>query len=187
MRKGLIAIGATAFAVLAPTGVSIASDDPGNGQGPPRDSAIGSGTSGNMKVAFAAFGGPSPADVTGHFRSGGSILGIKPRPDDPTAFQLEGPVTCLNVKGNEARLVYPVKQGKPEAMENSEIYIFVHDAGKPEQGQSSNDEIGFEILPDTTTPGDDPPSEQNADCNLPFTGGTSKLDKGDITVRDATP
>ncbi len=185
MRKGLVAIGATVLAVLAPAGVSSATHQENGNEGSPRDFAVGGGTSGDTRVGFAAHGGPTDLSgggdpVTGHFRSGGSVLGAGP--DDPTEFQLEGPVTCLNVEGNQARLIYPVKRGSPELMEQSEIFIFLED----NEANGRKDRVGFEILPDTNDP-DDPPSEQDVGCLQPFTGVTSELEKGDIKVHDATP
>jgi len=190
MRKGLVAIGATVLAVLAPAGVSSATHQENGNQGSPRDFAVGGGTSGDTRVGFGAHGGPTLAlggrdPVTGHFRSGGSVLKL-PDGTDVGEFQLEGPVTCLNVKGNQARLIYPVKQGRPEFMESTEIFIFLEDNRKPGEADGPRDKIGFGILPDLNDP-DDPPSEQDVGCLLPFTGATSDLEKGDITVHDAIP
>ena len=192
MKKGLIAIGATVVAVLAPVAVSSASHQENGEQGSPRDFAVGSGSSGDTRVGFAAHGGPTDLSgggdpVTGHFRSGGSVLKL-PDGTDVGEFQLEGPVTCLNVKGNQARLIYPVKQGRPEFMEQSEIFIFLEDNRKPGEadGQKDRDRVGFKILPDEDeTPDDDPPSEQDGECDTEDEGATSELEKGDITVHDA--
>ena len=186
MRKGLVAIGATVLAVLAPAGVSSATHQENGNQGSPRDFAVGGGTSGDTRVAFGAHGGPSALlgggdPVTGHFRSGGSVLGAGP--DDPTEFQLEGPVTCLNVKGKQARLIYPVKRGSPEDMEQSEIFIFLEDNRKPGEADRRKDRVGFKIL-DDETPNDDPPSEQDEECDTGDMGATSELEKGDITVHE---
>jgi len=142
-----------------------------------------------MRVAFAAHGGPTTLlgggdPVTGHFRSGGSALGLGS--GDPTEFQFEGPVTCLNVSGDEARLIYPVKQGRPEAFQKMEIFIYVKDNGKPGKSEGPRDLIGFKIVPVDTTD-DDPPSEQDTGCDTLETGFPMPLEKGDITVRDETP
>jgi hypothetical protein len=187
MRKGLVAIGATVLAVLAPAGVSSATHQEGEGQGSPRDFAVGAGTSGNMRVAFAAHGGPSPADVTGHFRSGGSVLGVRPPSDDPTAFQFEGPVTCLVVGGDEARLFYPIKQAGPDQPgESTGVLIFLRDNGKPQNGQPV-DEIGFVFPVLDETPSSDPSSEQDTSCVAPaITPALLPLDKGDFTIHDAS-
>jgi hypothetical protein len=176
-------------AVFALPGVAAASG------GSPRDSAVGSGTvggksspTGEQHVAFAAFGGPTIFDplngifggdpVTGHFRAGGDF-------GSPlTAFQQEGPVTCLVVEGNQARLVYPNKQAKPEANEAFATLIFLEDNGKARNGQS-RDRIGFALVPDST-PNDDPPSEQDGECVAPVKSPTMMtLTKGDFTIHDA--
>lgn len=172
-------------AVFALPGVAAASG------GSPRDSAVGSGTvgdksTGEQHVAFAAFGGPTIFDplngifggdpVTGHFRAGGDF-------GSPlTAFQQEGPVTCLVVEGNRARLVYPNKQAKPEANEAFATLIFLEDNGKARNGQSP-DRIGFALVSDST-PNDDPPSEQDDEC-VPPVEPTMQLTQGDFTIHDA--
>ena len=89
-----------------------------------RDFAVGGGTLGTpsdptgvQHVDFAASGGPTTFDpfsgiggdpVTGHFRAGGAFdqAGV-------TAFDQEGPVTCLVVSGRRATLVYPNKHASP--------------------------------------------------------------------------
>jgi hypothetical protein len=181
-------------AVFALPGVAAASG------GSPRDSAVGSGTvggksspTGEQHVAFAAFGGPTTLTgiingdpltgiiggdpVTGHFRAGGDF-------GDPlTAFQQEGPVTCLVVEGNQARLVYPNKQAKPEANEAFATLIFLEDNGKARNGESP-DRIGFALVPDST-PDDDPPSEQDGECVPPVESPTMQLTQGDFTIHDA--
>jgi hypothetical protein len=98
--------------------------------------------------------------VTGHFRAGGAF-----DPAGLSKFQQEGPVTCLVVEGNEARLVYPIKRATPEPSEDLEVLIFLEDNGRPEQGQPA-DRIGFAEIPDES-PDDDPPSEQDSECVLP--------------------
>jgi hypothetical protein len=164
------------------------------GQG--RDFAVGGGTLGTpsdptgvQHVDFAASGGPTTFDpfsgiggdpVTGHFRAGGAFdqAGL-------TAFEQEGPVTCLVVEGNQARLVYPLKHASPETNDGLEVLFFAEDNGPPVNGQGV-DRINFVLLPDET-PDDDPPSEQDSECVLPppvpptlFT-----LEKGNITIHDA--
>lgn len=160
----------------------------------PRDSAVGSGTTGGKSsptgqqhVAFAAFGGPTTLlpgifggdPVTGHFRAGGDF-------GNPlTAFQQEGPVTCLVVEGNRARLVYPNKQATPESNEVFDTLIFLEDNGRPQNGQSP-DRIGFVPLIPDETPADDPPSEQDSQCVAPSQSPMmSPLTQGDFTVNDA--
>lgn len=182
--KPWTAIAAVALSsVLAVPGVAEASG------GSPRDSAVGSGTvggksspTGEQHVAFAAFGGPTTVDpltgaiggdpVTGHFRAGGDFG------SSPTAFQQEGPVTCLVVDGNRARLVYPNQQAKPEANEAFDTLIFLEDNGKAHNGQSP-DRIGFALVPHS-------PSEQNSECVAPLQSPTMMpLTQGDFTIHDA--
>jgi hypothetical protein len=161
------------------------------------DFAVGGGTFGDKSeptgvqhVGFAAHGGPTTLNlltggiggdpVTGHFRAGGAFdqLGA-------TAFQQEGPVTCLVVQGNQARLVYPNKNATPEGNREMEVLVFIEDNGPPVNGQS-NDRFGFALIPDET-PDDDPPSEQDSEC-VPPTGVPPTivtLRKGNFTVHDA--
>ena len=159
----------------------------------PRDSAVGAGTvgsksspTGEQHVAFAAFGGPTTlplafdADpVTGHFLARGDFGA------PGTAFRQEGPVTCLVVTGNHARLVYPNKEATPESNEVFDVVISIEDNGRPRNGQS-RDRIGFLLVPDET-PTEDPPSEQDPECLGPLPLPTSTLTRGDFTVRDVQP
>ena len=158
----------------------------------PRDSVVGAGTvgdrsspTGEQHVAFAAFGGPSTfaplfgAPVTGHFLARGDF-GIP-----GSAFRQEGPVTCLVVTGNRARLVYPNKEATPETNEAFDVVISIEDNGRP-QGGESRDRIGFMLVPDET-PTEDPPSEQDDECVTPVPLATSRLTQGDFTVRDVQP
>jgi hypothetical protein len=180
-----IAAGALAFMLVVPSGAV---------GGPPRDSAVGTGTTGSKSsptgeqhVAFAAFGGPttfSPLSgfggdaVTGHFRAGGDFG------SSLTEFQQEGPVTCLVVDGNRARLVYPNKQARPETNEAFDVLIFLEDNGPSGKG-GPPDRIGFVLLPDET-PNDDPPSEQDSECVAPTQFPVMvPLSKGDFRIHDA--
>jgi hypothetical protein len=176
---------------------ALAAASHGSGPGGPQDFAVGGGTTGDRQdptgvqhVDFAARGGPttlgapgSGDPVTGHFRAGGAFdqAGL-------TTFQQEGPVTCLVVDGNRARLVYPVKnattaaEGGAEVLEASEVLFFLEDNGPPKNGQPV-DKIGFELLPDET-PAEDPPSEQDTECIAPSPPPTFQLTKGNLTVHD---
>ena len=170
--------------------------------GPPRDFAVGGGftgdqrpPSGTQQVGFAAFGGPTTFGgpltpvfggdpVTGHFRAGGEFLDPQGGNNEVGEFQQEGPVTCLVVEGNMARLVYPLKQAKPEINEMNEVLIFLEDNGNPKNGRPT-DRIGFALLPDET-PTDDPPSEQDNECVAPLKSpAMSTLTKGNFTIHDA--
>jgi hypothetical protein len=166
--------------------------------GPPRDFAVGGGFTGSesndpfgaQHVGFAAFGGPTtPAgagdSVTGHFRAGGEFLDPPDGNDEVGEFQQEGPVTCLVVSGNSARLVYPIKQGRPEANEVNEVLISLEDNGRPRGGRGV-DRIGFSVLPDET-PNEDPPTEQDDECALPLPPPMSTLTRGDFNIHDAQP
>ncbi len=161
-----------------------------NGQGDSRDFAVGGGTSGDgngpggdQTVGFAAHGGPSPSGdpVTGHFKAGGTFL----VDDQLTRFNQEGPVTCLVVQENEARLFYPVKQSKPDQPnESTGVLIFLRDNGDPSKGDP-RDQIGFAILPDEDP---DRPGEQDAACVAPLvTPALDDLEKGNFTIHDADP
>ncbi len=182
--KPLTAMAAIALSsMLAVSGVAAASG------GSPRDSAVGAGTvgdksspTGEQHVAFAAFGGPSTVNplmgiiggdpVTGHFRAGGDFG------SSLTAFQQEGPVTCLVVDGNRARLVYPNRQAKPETNEAFDTLIFLEDNGKAQNGKS-RDRIGFSLVPDS-------PAEQDAGCVAPVQSpAMMPLTQGDFRIHDA--
>jgi hypothetical protein len=174
-------------AVLVP---GLAGASHGSGSGGTRDFAVGSGTTGDQSeptgvqhVDFAASGGPTGDNdgdpVVGHFRAGGAFDQA-----GATEFQQEGPVTCLVVEGNQARLVYPLKHATPEANEASEVLIFLEDNGAPQNGQPT-DELGFVLLPDET-PEDDPPTEQDSECVAPpVTPTLFTLDSGNFTIHDA--
>ncbi len=194
------------FAVLALLSTLIAPAVAGashqGAAGPPRDFAVGGGftgaqrsPSGAQQVGFAAFGGPTTFvdpltpvfggdPVTGHFRAGGEFLDPQGGNNELIEFQQEGPVTCLVVEGNKARLVYPLKQAKPEANEANEVLIFLEDNGNPENGRPT-DMIGFALLADET-PTDDPPSEQDSGCVAPLESPVmSTLSRGNITIHEA--
>ena len=176
--------------------------------GPPRDFAVGGGFTGSesndpmgaQHVGFAAHGGPTTFGaltgfggdpVTGHFRAGGEFLDPSGGNNEVGEFQQVGPVTCLVVERDpvvpgvtRARLVYPIRQGKPEANEINEVLIFLEDNGRPDMGQP-RDRIGFAVLPDET-PDSDPPSEQDQECIAPAQSPVmSTLTKGNFTIHDA--
>lgn len=197
MRRLTIAATA-AFLTLAVPGVAGASHS--QNAGPPRDFAVGGGFTGSesndpmgaQHVGFAAHGGPSTFElltgsdpVSGGFRSGGEFLDPQGGNNEVGGFQQVGPVTCLVVEGNRARLVYPLRQAKPEANEANEILIFLEDNGEP-RGGGRADRIGFEIFPDET-PNEDPPFEQDQECIAPQQGTPlmSTLTKGNFTIHDA--
>ena len=198
MKRTLAASAAALALTLAVPGVAAASHN-GN-SGPPRDFAVGGGFTGDQssndpfgaqRVGFSAQGGPTAFDlltgfsgdpVKGQFLAQGEFVDTD---GNATMFQQEGPVTCLVVEGNRARLVYPLKQARPEANEVNEVLIFLEDNGNPSSGEP-RDRIGFEILPDET-PNDDPPSEQDQEC-VPSQQGTplmSTLTEGNFTIHDA--
>jgi hypothetical protein len=193
---------AAAVALMLLAFPALAGASHGSGPGGGHDFAVGGGTTGDpddptsvQRVDFAARGGPTTLDpftnfgdpVTGHFRAGGEFdqAGI-------TTFQQEGPVTCLVVDDNEARLVYPVKNATadtPEGegvLEASEVLFVVEDNGPPVNGQPV-DKVGFTLLPDEPVPPDDPPSEQDTECAGPTPPATFPLTKGNLTVHEATP
>jgi hypothetical protein len=84
--------------LVVPAG-ALASHNEGGGQGSSRDFAVGTGENEIGRVSFAAHGGPSllGGPVTGHFHAKGAT------PLGP--FNIDGPVTCLNVIGREAGLL----------------------------------------------------------------------------------
>ena len=191
------AVAAGAMALVAIASIpALASASHTGGAGGPRDFAVGGGTTGTpsdptgvQHLDFAASGGPTTFDplsgvggepVAGHFRAGGAFdqAGL-------TAFQQEGPVTCLVVEDNRARLVYTNKQATPaETLEPLEVLIFLEDNGPPTHGQPA-DRVGFVLLPDET-PDDDPPSEQDSECVAPTVTPTMfTLQKGNFTIHDA--
>jgi hypothetical protein len=177
---------------------SVAAASHSRSDGGPRDFAVGGGFTGSesgdpagaQHVGFAAFGGPTTLagiggdPVGGHFRAGGEFVDPQGGGNELVEFEQEGPVTCLVVDGNEARLVYPIKQAKPEANELNEVLIVLQDNGKPQNGESV-DRIAFAVIPDET-PFDDSPEEQDTECVAPVTSPVmSTLTRGDFTVHDA--
>ncbi len=147
---------------------------------------------GAQHVGFAAHGGPTTFDlltgfggdpVTGTFRAGGEFVDPQGGNNELVEFQQVGPVTCLVVAGNKARLVYPLKQAKPETNEVNEVIIFLKDSGNPSGGQP--DRIGFLELPDET-PDSDPPSEQDQECIAPTESPVmAPLTRDNFTTHDA--
>ncbi len=166
---------------LLMSGVTYASHQ-GNGHGSPRDFAVGTGMSGDLRGSFAAHGGPSPFEpVSGHFRGKGELVDTGPPDKGPTAFKFEGPVTCLQVEGNRAGLIYPIKNADPDAFEGQAVYVFVEDNGNPSNGDPP-DRVGFL-----------PPQPLNdllgllGGCPADPTGilNPFPVEKGNITVHDA--
>jgi hypothetical protein len=177
-----------------------ASGSHAGGAGGPQDFAVGGGTTGDrseptsvQRVDFAARGGPTTFDlangfggdpVTGHFRAGGAFDAA-----GATEFEQEGPVTCLVVDDNRARLVYPNKNATPESNEALEVLIFLEDNGPPVNGEPV-DRLGFVLIPDETlfedeTPNEDPPSEQDHECIAPLVNPAMfTLRKGNFTIHD---
>lgn len=199
MKRVLAATVVAASLTLTAPGLATASHEASTG--PPRDFAVGGGFTGSesndpmgaQHVGFAAQGGPTTFDlltgfggdpVTGHFRAGGEFVDPSGGNNEVGEFQQVGPVTCLVVQGKTARLVYPLKQAKPEGNEANEVLIFLEDNGRPKPGQP-RDRIGFAVLPDET-PDSDPPSEQDDECIAPAQSPLmSPLTKGNFTVHDA--
>jgi hypothetical protein len=144
-----------------------ASHQPGGGQESSRDFAVGTGLNEIGRVSFAAHGGPSPIEpVTGHFHAKGEFPGTG-------EFDLQGPVTCLMVAGNEAGLFYPVRD--PDPNEPHGVFIFLRDNGNPTGGDQP-DEIGFvPIAGPITVPPACPPVP-------PAT--LFDLDRGNVTIHD---
>jgi hypothetical protein len=192
MKPGIAAAAIALTTSLGVPALGVASH--AGGSGGPKDFAVGGGTTGNpseptgvQRVDFAASGGPTTFDpiggfggdaITGHFRAGGAF-----DQEGLSAFQQEGPVTCLVVDGNHARLVYPNKNATPESNEELEVLIFLEDNGPPVNGQPM-DKLGFVLLPDET-PADDPPSEQDSECALSSTTpALFTLQKGNFTIHD---
>jgi hypothetical protein len=158
---------ATLFAFLALAGGASASHQQGGGQGSSRDFAVGTGLNEIGRVSFAAHGGPSPLEpVTGHFHAKGATpLG---------EFNIDGPVTCLTVFGNEAALFYPVRNPEPPA-EPDGVFIFLRDNGNPASGDPP-DQIGFIPIAGPIT---EPPV-----CPLVAPGSIFEIERGNFTIHD---
>ncbi len=185
MRRFAAIAAVAALGLLVAAGVATASHQNEEKGGSDRDFAVGGGRSGDDQgpfgettVGFAAHGGPSgQADsdpITGHFTSNGEFL--LETDGNATAFTLEGPVTCLVVDGNEARLFYPVKQSRPDQNEVTGVLISLKDNGDLKDGDPP-DEVGFALVPEEA-PGD-------SACVLPSPPATDELEKGNFTVHDA--
>ena len=172
MKRIATAITLTLVALLGTAGGATASHQEGEGQGSPRDFAVGTGLNEIGRVSFAAHGGPSPLEpVTGHFHARGVFPGTG-------EFDLEGPVTCLTVVGNpfgpdEAGLFYPVRD--PDENEPHGVFIFLRDNGNPAEG--APDQIGF--LP-IVGPITEPPV-----CPaVPPASGVASIERGNFTIHD---
>lgn len=189
MRRFATIAAIAALGLLLAAGVATASHQNEEKGGSDRDFAVGGGRTGDDQgpfgettVGFAAHGGPSgEADsdpITGHFTSTGEFL--VETDGNATAFTLEGPVTCLVVNGNEARLFYPVKQSRPDQNEVTGVLISLEDNGDPKDG-GDPDKVGFALFPEEDP---DPPTERDSACLLDLPA-TDKLEKGNFTVHDA--
>jgi hypothetical protein len=162
-------IAITAAALLAwlviPTG-AFASHSEGQGQGSERDFAVGTGMNEIGRVSFAGHGGPFPEPVSGHFHAKG-VTPLGP-------FNIDGPITCLTVFGNEAGLFYPVKNPEPPA-EPDGVFVFLRDNGNPASGDPP-DQIGF--IP---TPG---PIPVPLGCPPVPPLEIFELERGNVTIHD---
>jgi hypothetical protein len=122
------------------------------------------------RVSFAAHGGPPPLEVTGHFHAKGEF-------PPGNEFNIEGPVTCLDVTGRDAGLFYPVRDperpGEPDG-----VFIYLRDNGNRAQGDPP-DEIGFLLVPPTPIP---------VPLSCPFLElvPRSAIDRGNFTIHDGT-
>jgi hypothetical protein len=146
---------------------------PGGAAAAPRDSAVGTGENQIGRVSFAAHALPGvPTSASGHFTAKGQLAEL-PGVTEVGPFHFEGPVTCLQVAGNRAGLIYPLKNADPENFEGSWIYISLEDNGNPASGDPA-DKIGFA----GPVPGP-PPSV----C-LP-TAATADITHGNFTIREA--
>jgi hypothetical protein len=170
MNRIAMTVVALLAGVVVPAG-ALASHNEGGGQGSSRDFAVGTGQNEIGRVSFAAHGGPSllGEPVTGHFHAKGAT------PLGP--FNIDGPVTCLNVIGREAGLFYPVRDPEPPA-EPSGVFIFLRDNGNPANGDPA-DQIGFvplpvgEEIPEFPTCPPVPPAE------------VFEIEHGNFTIHDA--
>jgi hypothetical protein len=156
------------IALLAFAGGASASHQ--EGQGSPRDFAVGTGMNQIGRVSFAAHGGPPPEPVTGHFHAKGEF-------PPGNEFNIEGPVTCLTVTGRDAGLFYPVRNpdrpGEPDG-----VFIFLRDNGNTAQGDP-RDEIGFLLAPPELIP------VQPACPFLPLVP-RMPIDRGNFTIHDGS-
>jgi hypothetical protein len=168
MNRIAMTAAAALLAWLALSSGTLASHSDGPGQGSPRDFAVGTGEGSIGRVSFAAHGGPSPDEpVTGHFHAKGALL-----LGEIGEFDLEGPVTCLEVDGNQAGLFYPVRD--PDPPEPNGVFVYLEDNGNPASGDPP-DKIGF--VPSAL--GDPPPPR------CPFVATSLNVESGNFTIHDA--
>jgi hypothetical protein len=74
-----------------------------------------------------------PSDASGYFTSDS--------PFGPTLNHLEGPVTCLDVSGNQAGFVYRVQRASPPVLfDGKEVKVSIQD-----NGHGGADKIGFSL------------------------------------------
>lgn len=94
----------------------------GVAQAAPAQTATGDVTSGPFHLVFDAARAPgaAPGAATGHFFAETKIGPL-------SVMKLEGPVTCLDVRGNHIGLFYPIRKATPSllSMVNAGVFIYV--------------------------------------------------------------
>jgi hypothetical protein len=124
---------------------------------------------------FAAHSGPNGEDPRGH------VSATFPAPADlgPTASpdQVKGPVTCVNVVGNEAFIIFIQTKEDSSIAVGTPVLLHVVDNGNPING-TPPDLIRNSFPGGYIGPFPEPP------CGIPFFPPVP-LDRGNIVVHDA--
>jgi hypothetical protein len=144
-----------------------------NGEGPNKDLVSGTGTfSSGGEGQVDAMSGPSGEDPRGH-------VFIRFSPDNPSAVDVTGEVTCLRVRDNRAVAIGTVERNKVEPSPWSHFAVIIEDNG---EGREPNDRLFLVVA--------DGPFVEEGTCpqevlELPITGAT--VARGNFIVHDATP
>lgn len=147
-----------------------------SGMNPGHDFAVGGGRHLNFGTGpgftnegFAAQSGPSGEDPKGHVSFNSS---------DPGSGKAQGHVTCLNVVGNEAFILWTQEKAGEPVPEGTVILLHVVDNGRPSDG-----------VPDLIRNSFDPfifPATPERPCGTPVLPPVL-LEQGNITVHDGLP
>lgn len=132
MRRRIAAL-ATAVAAIG----SLAAASPALAASPKTPASVkGTATIPIGSLTVDAHNTPS-GGATGHFTASGSIVpATVPFLGPLTTFTLSGPVTCLNVSGHSAGLIYPIASAAGPIGKYTKglaVYISIKDSGNSEQ------------------------------------------------------
>lgn len=97
-----------------------------------RDSVVGTATNALGTISVHAHNTGSGTAATGTFEATGDVLGIGPLAGSLGTFHFVGPVTCLDVRGNRAGLIYPITEADGPLAQRAKgqaVYVTIIDKG----------------------------------------------------------